>query len=129
MTSPTQFEPTVTRFTRRAAFLCVFLIFCAALILLAAYYAWQTALHVDWLRTECLVACLVAGIGSTACLAGAMHFLDLPLQGGKVRWYLRLRLLLNKRLLFAAELATTALALAAAFILIFNLKIPGGPHH
>jgi hypothetical protein len=129
MTTAPQFQPALTRFTRRAAFTSLFLLLFTALLLLAAYFIWQIALHTDDLRTECLVAEIVTGIGATSCLAGIMHFLDLPLLGGRAPWYLRWPLLLNKRLLLAAELATTALTLAAAFILLFGLKIPGAPHH
>lgn len=118
----------LARITLRAACMCMLLIFFAAIILLAAYFAWRTALQVEWLRTECLVAGIVAGFGSTACLAGAMHYLDLPLMGYVPSWYIRWPLMLNKRILFAAQLATTALALASAGILIFGFKIPGTPH-
>lgn len=121
-------KTSLAHITFRAALMCILMILCAAIILLAAFYAWRTALKVESLRIECLIAGIVAGIGSTACLAGAMHYLDFPLMGYLPPWWVRWTLKLNKRILLVAQLATTALALASAGMLIFGFKIPAMPH-
>lgn len=101
------------------------MIILAGAILLAAWWTYQLAKSNGHLRTDCLVAEIVAGLGSTLCLAGAMQFLDTPMIDRRPPWYVRGVLKIGKRVLLTAELATTALAIAAAGILIFDFKIPG----
>jgi hypothetical protein len=122
-------KPSAPPSVRRSVVLALAAIVCAGAILLAAYFSWRMVMEEPWLRMECLVACIVAGVGATVCLAGAMHFLDQPLQVGATKWYVRWLLKINKRILLVAELATTGLAIAAAGILIFGFRIPGATPH
>jgi hypothetical protein len=99
------------------------------LLLLAAWHAFATARHFGGLRTNCLIALIVAPLGAAICLAGVIHFLDRPLmvdpaENAALPWYVRLTLGELKRLLLALQLLTSGLALAAALALIFDFPIP-----
>jgi hypothetical protein len=117
--------PTLGRVLLACAARVGLMIILAGAILLAAWWTYQLARSNVSLRVNCLVAEIVAGIGSTLCLAGAMQYLDVPMIDRQPPWYVRWVLKSGKRVLLTAELATTALALAAAGILIFDFKIPG----
>jgi len=89
--------------------------------------AWAYAvMRVDSIaRADCLIAVIVAAIGAVVCLAGAMHYLDEPMMGAVPPWPVRWALKVNKRIIMLAQLAVMALAIAAAYALIFGFKVPG----
>ncbi len=123
-------ELSLSRLMMRAAGRCGLMFLFAGVVLLGAYYDWRMVMEVSWLRTECLVGGIVAGVGATSCLAGAMHYLELPLMGCVAGpWYVRWPLKINKRILLVGQLATTGLAIASAGILIFGFSIPGSARH
>ena len=97
----------------------------AAAVLGGLYYSYLNFAAIDSLRVHVCVAGIVAGVGSTICLGGAMHYLDRVRMAETTEWFLRWPLSLYKRAILLAELGTTGVAVFAAGVLIFGLKIPG----
>jgi hypothetical protein len=105
------------------------LLACYAALLAASFHAYKTATQFSGLRTDCLIALIIAPLAAAICLAGLIHLLDRPAsaepsEAPATPWYLRLTLSELNRLLLALHLLTTALALAAALTLIFQFPIP-----
>jgi hypothetical protein len=104
----------------------------AALIMLAfsagalagTLYAWHFARLNLSLRTMCLLASIAMAMTGTLFLAIAMRQVDKPLLRHVLPWYVRVTLKLNKRIILVAQLVSTGLALASAFLLAFDFKIP-----
>lgn len=97
----------------------------AALIIGAAYGSWYSLRGQPKQVTKVGITAIIAGLGATIALAGAMHFLDVPLAAAQgPRWYWRIALKLYKRGILLAQLAATAIAIGAAFVLIFGFKMP-----
>jgi hypothetical protein len=103
---------------------CLLLLGLTTLVLLAAAYAYDLVKQYDFLRTDCMIALIVTGIAATACLSGILHLLNRILDARPRPWYFRWLFFHLKQLLLVAQLLTTALALTAAGILLFNFKIP-----
>lgn len=84
----------------------------------------------EFLRVQCLVAEIVAGAGMAVCFGGAMHYLDGALGcrgagGGRVRWYWRVVLVVQKRVLMAGQLGAAAMVVLAVGAIIFDKPIMG----
>jgi hypothetical protein len=102
---------------------------CYVLLLGSAWYAYATAAQFSGVRTNCLVALIVAPLAAAACLAGMIHLLDRPLtpspaETPAVPWYLRFTLEELKRVLLALQILTTAVAVGAVLALVFQFPIP-----
>ena len=116
-TAPSQkvFQPLLTACSCIAA---------ALIILAAAEWDYSLALRYQFLRTDCLLAGIAAALGATACLAGAIYYLNRAL-ATHLRWYWKALLATSVRLFMLLQLLTMALALGAAFLLIFDKPLPG----
>ena len=84
----------------------------------------------QFLRVQFLVAEIVAGTGIAWCFGGAMHFVDLMLEhrratGERLRWYWRVLLVLQMRVLLVVQLAAAALVVGVIGIVVFGSRIPG----
>jgi hypothetical protein len=98
----------------------------AAVLLASLAYAWWTAHELPHTRNFVLAAGIVSGVGATACLAGAMRFINARLKElESARPAERWSLVLFQRILMLAELACMILAAASAAALLFGFKIPG----
>ena len=97
------------------------------LILAVAAWDYSQAVQYDFLRLQVLIGWMAAGIGATACLGGAMIFVDRAVAERRRAWYARLALAAQQRALMLGQFITMALALLAAYLLIFGYPIPG-PH-
>lgn len=96
----------------------------AAAIVIPVYWSYRMRTLAGFKPDFC-VAAIVAGIGATACLAGAMVYLNKPLEDGTPLSHpLRVALKTERRLLAVLQLASTALALGPAAALVFGLPIP-----
>ncbi len=113
------------RVLQRAFFRVLLFVLLAFAVLLAARFAYEMLLAHPELRTHCLIALLVAGVGSTLCLSGVLYSLDIPLLDRCPPWPIRWTLKLTKRFFALAQIPATLMALYPAALLIFNLKIPG----
>jgi hypothetical protein len=96
----------------------------------AAFRDYRLAQTFPFLRVQFLVAEIVAGAGIAWCFGGAMHFVDLALEyrratGERLRWYWRLLLVVQKRLLLLAQFAAAALVVGLIVAIIFGWRIPG----
>lgn len=108
----------------KAVVRCWLMISMALLILSVVLWDFRLGQQYDFLRADCLVAGVAAGVGATACLGGAMHFLDVALAGG-VAWYWRILFKLNQRLLMLGQLLAIGIAVGAVGLAIFDKPIPG----
>lgn len=115
---------TLSRTLLRSGLVGFFLLAIAALLVLSDYYLWQYAKGHPTLHEVCLWIAIPLALAATACLAGVMHFLETPLQRHTLPWYIRVPLKINKRVILVAQLLTTAVAIAAAVILLFGFKLP-----
>jgi len=117
-------DATFSRTTFRSALLALVMLTVAAFALAATLYAWHLARQHLNLRIVCLVVAIFTALVSTLFLAFAMRQLDKPMLRATPPWYLRFTLKLNKRIILIFQLLTTALALASAFFIAFDFKIP-----
>ncbi len=81
-----------------------------------------------FMRTDCMVAAVVAGIGIAFAFGGAMHHADLLLAHDAARrphWTLRILLVLQKRALLLLQAAAAALVIWVLAAILFNFTIPG----
>ncbi len=109
---------------------CWLLIGLGLLLVGAALRDYHIGGEFEFLRTQCLVAEIVAGVGMAFCWGGAMHYLDAALlcrtpSGGVLPWFWRVVFLAQKRLLMVGQLAAMALVVAALAAFIFDKNIPG----
>lgn len=95
----------------------------ATLLCAAIEWDYILATHFAFLRVDGLAGGMAGCIGAAACLGGAMHFLDLALPG--TRWFWRVLLLSQKRLLMIAQLLVMAMCVLAAGLMVFHKDIPG----
>jgi hypothetical protein len=95
------------------------------MFLSASLWDYELLARNNFIRTLCLIAWITIGLGATLCLAGAMHCVIDILHSPTLRLPWRLILRLSKRALLLLQLATTALAVAAAGIWIFHTPVPG----
>jgi hypothetical protein len=100
-------------------------VLCTIFFLSPVYWAYKMAIATPSFKTDACVAVIVAGVGATACLVGAMVFLDRRLEGGAAHaWYIRVGLEIEKRIIVLLQLATMSLALAAGAVLVLGLPLP-----
>jgi len=100
-------------------------VFASCVFLAAAPGAWLLVQKYHNLRTLCCVIAMISGLSAAFMLAVAMYFLDRPTTNSFQPWHIRAMLAAAKRIILLLQLATTALALAAASVLIFDFGIPG----
>ena len=117
-------DTTFARSTFRSALIALVMLVIAALALGATLFAWHLARQYLPLRAICLLTAIFAALTSTLFLAFAMRQLDKPMLHRTPPWYLRITLKLNKRIILIFQLLTTALALASAFFIAFDFRIP-----
>jgi hypothetical protein len=89
-----------------------------------SFHAYKTATQFSGLRTDCLIALIIAPLAAAICLAGLIHLADQSAQSAIRPWYQRVTLNELKRLLLALQILTTAVAFAATLALIFQFPIP-----
>ena len=97
-------------------------------LLLAAVALWdfRQGREFGFLRVPVLVSEIVAGAGIASCFGGAMYYVDIALGAGAsmVRWYWRVLLGAQKRVLLVGQLAAAAIIVLSLGAIIFNKQIP-----
>ncbi len=119
--------PPTADIMKRPLLLLGLLIALAMLLVSAGLYAYHidTFDHVNDAR--CKVALIIVGIGTTLCLAAAMHLLNklIELRPRRIwRWLM----LLAVRLLMVGQLGATGVALACGGLLLFHKDIPSSDY-
>lgn len=93
-----------------------------------AFQNYRDAQEYGFMRTQCIVSAIAAGIGIAFAFGGAMHYADVLLAYGSARrplWIIRVLLVCLKRLLLTLQLAAAAMVCAALFIALFDYTVPG----
>ena len=95
-------------------------------LLLAAVALYDYRLGQDYafLRVQCLVAEIVAGVGMAWCWGGAMHYVNGIMAARRRRWHAKLLWLTHQRLLLIGQLIGAAILVLALGALIFDKPIP-----
>ena len=115
--------------SRRQLFLnCWLMMALGALLCGAAFQNYRDLQEYGFMRTNCMVAAVAAGIGIAFAFGGAMHYADLLLAHDAARrphFLLRVLLVIQKRLLLILQLAAAALVLGALAAVMFDMNISG----
>ncbi|HUO10934.1 MAG TPA: hypothetical protein VM008_21710 [Phycisphaerae bacterium] len=117
-------EPAFYRILFRSALASLILIAFTAAALLGTLYSWRFAREHLQHRTLSLTAGIAGGLLAAFLLTLAMRALDKPMRRHCPPWYLRWPLKINKRIILLVQLAAAGLAVASAYFLLFNFKIP-----
>jgi hypothetical protein len=117
-------ETSFYRLLFRSALASLILLALTAAAIVGTLYSWRYAREHLQHRTLSLAAGITAGLLAALLLSLTMRILDNPMRCYCPPWYLRWPLKLNKRIILLVQLAATALAVASAFFLFFDFKIP-----
>jgi len=95
-------------------------------ILTAIAHDYRLVQRYDFLRTDCLLAGIIAGCATAFCFGGTLHYVHafLTTAGLPVAWYVKLLCFLLNRLLLLLQLAAMAVVVLALGALLFGWEIP-----
>ncbi len=93
-------------------------------LLWIALWSYQQEIQDPTQRVRCLVVWIIAGAAATACLCGAMIYLNRIREGSGIRWLASLPLLLVQRAILIAQFATSGVALVSVGLMMFDFPIP-----
>jgi hypothetical protein len=78
----------------------------------------------EFLRTNVLVAEIVAGVGAAVCFGGSIHFINVA-RAMPLRWLARLPLWVKVRVLMVMQMGAMVIVIGALYCVVFDKRIPG----
>ncbi|HVT80965.1 MAG TPA: hypothetical protein VHM90_09930 [Phycisphaerae bacterium] len=78
----------------------------------------------EFLRTNVLVAEIVAGVGAAVCFGGGIHFINVA-RAMPLRCFARLPLWVKVRVLMVMQMGAMVIVIGALYCVVFDKRIPG----